>query len=46
MFVEDLEWISLWLVPDLVEEEEKVTNLVTTKAEDGTFRHLKKKVRS
>ena len=44
--MEDLEWISLWLVEDLVEEEEKVTNLVTSKAEEGNFRHLKKKVRS
>ena len=44
--MEDLEWISLWLVEDLVEEEKKVTNLVTSKAEEGNFRHLKKKVRS
>ena len=43
--MEDLEWISLWFVEDLVEEE-KVTNLVTSKAEMGNFRHLKKKVRS
>ena len=32
---------KLMLVEDLLEEEEKVTNLVTLKAEEGNFRHLK-----